>query len=454
MKPASGLLAEYIENTAGASRRALASLGPREVKRRLARPSRQTAIGGWCIDTLQSGLPHRPAGRESPLAAVRALEPSKKMERKLLSSASSPTGPSPYWDQTCLTPTLAKERLAPHKQTRATEPAVPVYRYFLFGGVERFRLSAGMVCGLAALAGAGVPLAAHLRDQTAPNTLAAAAIIISTLTAALVARWLGRRAAMVAGAIVIASYSAGVYDAGGSETLGVAAAVAAIVVFAFAELPSRVPATGREWLPAGFYLCLVLAGLLAGSGGLAVAAAVSLCALLPCQRFCGLRFFANRRGLATAAGGIALWAACVGWSDRWTFSQWCGPLGESPADWIASIRQADPAAIALACLVILAAMLVAGLVRAGHVAGPYGSLMASWLGVPLLLAACGAIGRSLAVAVAVPALSAAAVPGVVETVRRTRLFLRRRGLTAKLGIVPTRSILCEESKERLREARS
>ena len=153
-------------------------------------------------------------------------------------------------------------------------------------------------------------------------------------------------------------------------------------------------------------------------------------------------------------GGIALWAAAVGWSDHWTFSQWCGPLGESPVDWITSIRQSDPAAIAAACLAIIAAMFVAGLVRAGHVAGPYGSLMASWLGVPLLLAVCGVIGRSLAVAVAVPALSAAAAPGVVEAVRRARLFLRRRARTAKLGIVPTRSILGEGSNERLREARS
>jgi hypothetical protein len=379
------------------------------------------------------------------------------MERKLLSSASTPAGPSPCFDQTRSTPPLAEERLTPHKETRVTEPTVPVYRYFLFGGVAWFHLSAGMVCGLAALAGAGVPLGAHLRGQTAPNNLAAAAaaaIIISTLTAMLVARWLGRRAAMVAGAIVIASYSAGVCDAGVSEMLGVAAAVAAIVVFAFAEFPNRVPATAQEWLPAGFYLCLILAGLLAGSGGLAVAAAVSLCALLPCQRFRGLRFFANPRGLTALGAGIALWAASVRWSDRWTFSQWCGPLGESPADWIASIRQADPAAIAVACLTVIAAMFVAGLVRAGHVAGPYGSLMASWLGVPLLLAACGAIGRSLAVAVAVPALSAAAAPGVVEAVRRVRLFLCRRTPTAKLGIVPTRSIPGEGSKERLRESRS
>ncbi|MDI9446223.1 MAG: hypothetical protein QM844_18835 [Planctomycetota bacterium] len=335
------------------------------------------------------------------------------------------------------------------------EPAVPVYRHFLFGGPERFRLSAGMVCGLAAPAGAAVLLGAHLWGRTAPDTLAAAvaALVVATRAAALVAGWLGRRTASAAAASGIASYSAGVCDAGAAETLGVAAAVAAIVVFAFAELPSRAAARPRKWLPAGFYLCLVLAGLLAGGGGLAVAAAVSLCGLLPCQRCSGLRFFANRRGLATAAGGIALWAAAVGWSDRWTFSEWCGPLGESPAGWIASIRQSEPAALAVACFASLAAAFVAGLVRAGHVAGPYGSLMASWLGVPLLLTVCGAIGRSLAVAAIVPALSAAAAPAVVEAIRRGRQFLRRADPAAKLAPAPARSILDEGANERLAEAR-
>ena len=310
-----------------------------------------------------------------------------------------------------------------------------------------------MVCGLAAPAAAAVLLGAHLRGRTAPDTLAAAvaALIVATLAAALVAGWLGRRTAIAAAAIVIASYSAGVCDAGAAETLGVAAAVAAIVVFAFAELPSRAAARPRKWLPAGFYLCLVLAGLLAGGGGLAVAAAVSLCGLLPCQRCSGLRFFANRRGLATAAGGIALWAAAVGWSDRWTFSEWCGPLGESPAGWIASIRQSEPAALAVACFASLAAAFVAGLVRAGHVAGPYGSLMASWLGVPLLLTVCGAIGRArrrgdraCLVGRAAPA---------VEAIRRGRQFLRRADPAAKLAPAPARSILDEGANERLAEAR-
>ncbi len=147
----------------------------------------QTAIGGWCTDGLQSGLPHRPAGRESPWPPPVHWN-HQTMERKLLSSASSPTGPSPCFDQTCLTPTLAEERLAPHKETRATEPAVPVYRYFLFGGVAWFRLSAGMVCGLARLRRRPVCRLAHTCGaQTAKHLRgAAAAIIISTLTAS---RW-------------------------------------------------------------------------------------------------------------------------------------------------------------------------------------------------------------------------------------------------------------------------
>lgn len=328
--------------------------------------------------------------------------------------------------------------------THPAAPAVPVYRHFLIGGLDQLRLSARMVCGLWALATAVVPLGAGLRARTAPEILVAtaAAAIISTVTAALVARWLGRRTALAAAAIVIAGLAVGAGVSGDRfEPLGAAAAVAAIAVFAFAELPSRLPAAPRKWAPAGFYACAVLAGLFAGSGSFALIAMVCLGALAGCQKSSGLRFFTEPLGLAALAAGTIVWAAAVGWSDGWAFSQWFGPLGVSPADWFHALGQFDPAAIGFGSLAIAATLGVAGLVRAGHAFGGYGSFLASWLTGPLVLAVCGAIPRSLAVAAIVPALSAVAAPGVVEILRCARSLSRRQRSAAKAGLAASRRIL-------------
>jgi hypothetical protein len=294
-------------------------------------------------------------------------------------------------------------------QSRPEEPAVPVYRHFLSGGVGEYRLGSGFSLGLAAASTVavlgGLWLVGRIPSPAATHGLAISAALVCVPLAALVTRWAGRSSGMLAGLLAMVGWMILSCYAAPLLMIAAASGIASILAYALAELPHRNPILSRTQGAVVFYIGVALSCALIGPAPLVPIAAVCLGTVLGNENSRGIRFFASPVGLAVLGVGIAIRIITAA----------AGPPADLWPQW--------PAATGLAAAVAW----TWASVRTGHAASPLGRLLMSWLLGPCLLATVGAISVPLACTIALPAWAAAIAPVVVALWRRLRrrLFLVR-----------------------------
>ncbi|MHB8898654.1 MAG: hypothetical protein ACYC6Y_07900 [Thermoguttaceae bacterium] len=322
-------------------------------------------------------------------------------------------------------PKLEPARPAPRiiGQSRPEEPAVPVYRYFLSGGRDQYRLTCSSVAGLTAVGLLVVPWARGLVGiWDAPLIAAgvgASAAAVSLSLAALVAHWTGRRSGLAAGHLAIGGWWVVSYCAPADQMFASAAVVVAIVVFAWAELLH--PKATKPAVVAGpaFYAAAVLAWVFSGPILLAPIAAVSLATLLGTENSRGIRFFFSRSGLCVLVAGVVLNSILRGA---------VGVPGSPP--WLPSVGGHAPSCL-VAAGVIGGAIVAWISARSGHGASGLGRLLTGWLLAPSMLAVSGVVPAATALAIATPAWAAVAAIGFHPTAMHLKKRFRRVALLGR-----------------------
>ncbi len=301
-------------------------------------------------------------------------------------------------------------------RARPAESPVPVYRCFLSGGSDQYRLGRVSLAGLAALwlgVAVVVQWAAGGGDwPAAPVGLAIASTGVSLSLAVLVSRWAGRGVGLAAGYLAIPGWA--IWSSGTPVDVMLAAGIAqmAILVFALVELPNRQAAMPRATAGAAFYFGLGISWILGGPGFVLAVAAVCLGTVLATENSRGMRFFASRTGL-----GILLASAAARAISR-------GAVGESflltdPA------RDNSLSALAAACFLAAGVIVTAVSLRTGHGASCLGRLLISWLLGPSLLAIVQVIPAATAITVTMPAWAAVAGLALANLGRRFRAGRKR-----------------------------
>lgn len=325
-------------------------------------------------------------------------------------------------------PSRAESLLPPLRRigdTRPDEPAVPVYRYLLFGEASRFQLTSTSKIGLAGVSSVGLPLGLTMAGRTMPPSamigLAISATSVSLLLAALVTRWAGRTSGMRAGWLALVGWTLASCCLAPNVMLAAAAAAAAILVHGLAEMPNRGEPIARTLAVVAFYLGATLSCLFVGLTAPAAIAVVCLGTVVGNGDSRGMRFFVSPAGLAVAILGLVIGILATAAAGPHEAAPWLGVSN--------SLRPQWPAA---ACVAV-GMVLTWASVQTGHAASPLGHLLVSWLLGPALLAALGVVPVQLAAAVTLPAWAAmiGLAPSGLRRRRTKRPFWRLNFLGAR-----------------------
>ena len=297
--------------------------------------------------------------------------------------------------------------------SRLTEPALPVYRYFLTGGVDQLQLTSTAMLGLAGVSMVSLPLALLIAGRVlsvgAMMGLAVGAVVISLSQAILIARWTDSTSGMLVGILTLVGWTAWSCFAIPEVMLASAAVIVAILVYGLAELPNRAEAIPRARAAVAFYLAATLAYLTGSIAPLVLLATVCLGTALGNANSRGVRFFGSPVGLCFLILGMAIGIlnnVATGPDD---VPAWTGQSGSGAPPW--------PAVI---CLVV-GVTVTWTTVRSGHAASPLGRLFVSWLLGPAVLATAGWAPVQLAMAIALPAWAAVLGLTIIRLQRRSHV---------------------------------
>jgi 4-amino-4-deoxy-L-arabinose transferase-like glycosyltransferase len=297
----------------------------------------------------------------------------------------------------------------------------PIYRQFLAGGPEQFRLPPGSAAWL--LGGGVVLLAVQLviaaaagsADWATPLCRAATATLTALLTAALASRWLGRRVGGLAGLIYLSSLHVIASPWLHAADLPLSAAVTvAIGAFALANVPGRLPPLDLRRTRLAFYAAAGIATLLAGAIGPALIFSACLAYLLSVQDRRSVRFLAD-------PWAIGLFLLLV--APRLMLPTWQNVWGQSPGftSGMATTWALRPEILGLLGAAALpwtplALLAVAAGVHQGHDATPVWRLFGCWILAPLMLGIAGALGEMPPLGTLLPPLAILAASGLCGTV--------------------------------------
>jgi 4-amino-4-deoxy-L-arabinose transferase-like glycosyltransferase len=241
---------------------------------------------------------------------------------------------------------------------------------------------------------------------------AAAAMLTAVLSAALAARWLGGRVGLLTGLIYLTTRHVIMPTPAAAADMPLSAAVAAaMAAFALANVPGRLPLIDREATRWAFYTAVGFSVVLSGAVGPLLIFAGCLALLLLTEDRNGLRFLADRGGIALLLLLIAfrlVWAAA--WQDVAAQSQ-CLPGGLS---WPWTLRLDVLTALAGAAMPwtpLALATVVLG-VWQGHDATAVWRFFACWILGPLLLAVLGVLGQGAVLGALLPPLAAVSAAGL------------------------------------------
>jgi hypothetical protein len=254
-------------------------------------------------------------------------------------------------------------------------------------------------------------LTGHVVSPVAAIALAISAAAVSLPLAALVTRWAGRASGLLAGYVALLGWVAFSCCTLPDQMFASGAAIAAILVFALAELSDRAATSPRALASVAFYFSASVAWSLAGPVLILPIAAVCLGTLLGTENSRGIRFFVSRAGLGILIATAATRAIASAAADfQPSFLGLGSTSGHSPS-WLAAACLATGAIVTFVSL------------KSGHGASGLGRLLISWLLSPALLATLGIIPTATALAVTTPAW--AAVTGIALTDLRRRFRARR-----------------------------
>jgi hypothetical protein len=318
---------------------------------------------------------------------------------------------------------------------RPFEPAVPVYRYLLFGGTNQLRLTGWSAVGLSVVSLVGTPVIFVASGQsvsfTAMVCLPVSAVVVSLPLAVLVAGWAGRSSGITAGLLASIGWIVAAVALSNPVVLcAMAAAITAILVYALSELPGRTTTIPPGAAAVAFYCCLTASGIPAGAAPWAAVGAVCLGTVLGNQNSRGIHFFLRPVGIVIFLGGMLIGGLVTAVADADNLRPWIVPAADGWPPWGTAV-----------CLG-LGGIMAWGCVQSGHGASPLGRLLISWLLGPPLLSLVGAIPTWWGVVISVPAWAAVTGPALVDLRRGVRVgrlpsWLRACGFRSRLVREPT-----------------
>lgn len=308
------------------------------------------------------------------------------------------------------------------KADRAAED--PIYRSYLAGGPEAFRLtrhSSLVVVGLslliAVLGMTWQPIAAA--QVASLGSVAAGALVVACIAA----RWLGARRGLLAGLAMGASQWS--LQATGGDPLDRLLDLSiwvGLAAFALANVPGRLAVVDRPWTRAGFWVALAATCSLTGGVGPAYLLTICILYLMVAQDTRGLRFLLDVRGLAFIAAVIGCLVTFRHFSPALVEAATAPALGEllvGPA----------MAGLPWTPLALLGLFVV---FREGYCFLPFWQLLGAWALAPVGLLAVGLFWPSPHLSAMLPPLAVLAAVGFDEGLHRLRRLgsLRRRRATA------------------------
>jgi hypothetical protein len=302
----------------------------------------------------------------------------------------------------------------------ALVPEYSLYRWYLAGGVQAFRLrwtGVGVVFGLGLLvrwAGLSTTRPGLLELVDLPLTALA-----GVLVAVFIAHWLGARRGLLAGigiAVSVWSLSAcGLLERLAVETLWIG-----LAAFALANVPGRQARVEGPWVRAVFWGAMAASLTVTGLVGPCYLLAICCLYLVAAQDSRGGRFLLDRRGLAF----LGLVIACLATARHFGLAQWLPPTA---ADRGGASWGVQATALVAACLPWIP-LTLPGLVQVlhqGHCFLPFWRLLACWTVVPLVLVGGGLFRAHAHLAVLLlplAALAAVSLDGIMHGLRRGEWF--------------------------------
>jgi hypothetical protein len=304
----------------------------------------------------------------------------------------------------------------------------PIYRRFLAGGMERFRLARASLVLLLAHATIlllAVPLVGTGRDchiRPLWLGLVLAATLQAVLLAALAARWLGNRAGLLAGLLQLTAACLLPGPAALPDALFCLTFSVAMGAFMVAQVPGRAALADRPPLRWIFFSAAAIACILAGAASVALILAACVCQWLASQDRRGTRYLRDPIGLGIFGLTTVAWFVAAWWANRpttglldWGF--FAAAAGHTAATWgTATVRLAAFAPLALPALAI-------GL-RNGHYATPFWRVLACWSLGPLALLPLGLFRMDVQFGALLPPLAIVSAVGLEGLLRRVRRRLR------------------------------
>ena len=220
----------------------------------------------------------------------------------------------------------------------------PIYRRFLAGGMERFRLARASLVLLLAHATIlllAVPLVGTGRDchiRPLWLGLVLAATLQAVLLAAIAARWLGNRAGLLAGLLQLTVACLLPGPAALPDALFCLTFSVAMGAFMVAQVPGRAALADRPPLRWMFFSAAAIACILAGAASVALILAACVCQWLASQDRRGARYLRDPIGLGIFGLTTVAWFVAAWWANRpttglldWGF--FAAAAGHTAATW-------------------------------------------------------------------------------------------------------------------------
>jgi MFS family permease len=305
----------------------------------------------------------------------------------------------------------------------------PIYRPFLTGGRDRFRLTRTSIAALAACAALlalAVPtICAWGGHPTGPlwPWLVVVATLQAICVAALAAHWLGDRAGLLAGLVQLVAASLLPNASALTNALFCLAFSVAMGAFMVAQVPGPAALADRppqRWI---FFLAAGITGILAGPVALALIFAVCGCYLASTQDRRGLPFLIDRQRLATLGLLMAIGLIVAWWIGQPNVALREGVLLHFPAGghaFMASPGSWGTSALWLALFAPLVLPALCSGLRNGHYATPFWRFQLCWSLGPLALLAVGQFRCDLHLGMLLPALAITSAVTLENLLRRTR----------------------------------
>jgi hypothetical protein len=315
----------------------------------------------------------------------------------------------------------------------------PIYWRFLLGGTQQLRLSRAAVTLLVIAGALLIPLGGLVTKLGGFDATLLCRrplpLLIALPLAALMARWLGGRLAMLAGLVYLSSMPSlalAVPPAAAQspiETPFCLAMLAAMALFALANVPGRLPLVAHVWTPGAFYSAVGVSLWLGGPAGPLLILATCVLYVTVSLDSRAVRFLTDPRGIAVLVACIAIDLGLAAW---WPEAR--GQLFRTPGV-APGLKLLLPQVIGTLLLTglpwtPLAAMAVALGIRRGHYATGIWRLLGCWLVAPAGLAMIGVLGDPPRLAVLLVPLSVFGAAGLASLAlasrRRIRCIVSRR----------------------------